>query len=53
LNENPPPEEEQSDDVKQHNKEMDERVDKAHVKIKNSDAHKDKESPPVEGEKKD
>jgi hypothetical protein len=44
LSENPPPLEEQSEEVKQHNREMDERTDRAAAKIAVEDAYKDKES---------
>jgi hypothetical protein len=44
LSENPPPLEEQSEEVKQHNKEMDERAERAETKIGVEDAYKDKES---------
>jgi hypothetical protein len=55
LNENPPPVEKQSEDVKQHNREMDERAERAAARVKVEDAHKDKESMEVlkEGEKKE
>jgi hypothetical protein len=43
LNESPPKEE--SEDVKQHNKEFNERADRAHESIPNEDAEKDKVSP--------
>ena len=52
LNENPPTDPaEQSEEVKQHNREMDERAERANAKIENKDAHKDKESPSDSGEK--
>jgi hypothetical protein len=35
---------EQSEDVKQHNREMDQRAERAHAQIKNQDAPKDKKS---------
>jgi hypothetical protein len=45
LDENPPSDPaKQSEEVRQHNKEMDERADRANAKIKNKDAYKDKES---------
>lgn len=52
LNENPPTGEEQSEDVKQHNKEMEQMADKANSHIKNEDAYKDKESPPKHDDEK-
>ncbi|KAI4656056.1 hypothetical protein J4E93_000772 [Alternaria ventricosa] len=42
LNENPPASEEQSEDVKQHNKDMDNRAEQAHEKVSNEEAEKDK-----------
>ncbi|KAH7380044.1 hypothetical protein BKA66DRAFT_465589 [Pyrenochaeta sp. MPI-SDFR-AT-0127] len=44
LNENPPSGEEQSHDVKKHNKEMSNRAEQAHAKVSNEDAEKDKVS---------
>jgi hypothetical protein len=52
LNESPPVGKDQSEEVRQHNKEMEERADRAHVQIKNEDAYKDKMSPKEEGDKK-
>jgi hypothetical protein len=42
LNENPPAPEEESEDVKQHNKDMDNRAEQAHEKVDNEEAEKDK-----------
>jgi hypothetical protein len=42
LNENPPSPEEESQDVKEHNKDMDNRAEQAHEKVSNKDAEKDK-----------
>jgi hypothetical protein len=42
LNENPPKQEEESQEVKQHNAEMDQRAEKAHEQVSNEDAEKDK-----------
>ncbi|KAL1799798.1 hypothetical protein ACET3X_000140 [Alternaria dauci] len=42
LNENPPAPEEESEDVKQHNRDMDNRAEQAHEKVDNKDAEKDK-----------
>lgn len=44
LNENPPAEGEQSEDVARHNREMDQRADRAHEGVKNEDTEKDKVS---------
>ncbi|KAF2176634.1 hypothetical protein K469DRAFT_733660 [Zopfia rhizophila CBS 207.26] len=43
LNENPPREHDES--VKQHNEEMDQRAEKAHERVSNEDAKKDKAPP--------
>lgn len=42
LKENPPTKENESEDVKQHNEEMDNRAEQAHEKVANEDAGKDK-----------
>ncbi|KAJ4378092.1 hypothetical protein N0V83_000924 [Neocucurbitaria cava] len=42
LNENPPAKGEEAEDVKKHNKEMDNRAEQAHEKVANEDAAKDK-----------
>jgi hypothetical protein len=42
LNENPPSEGEQDESVKQHNKDMDKRAERAHQQVSNKDAFKDK-----------
>ncbi|KAI4943517.1 hypothetical protein J4E91_009427 [Alternaria rosae] len=42
LNENPPAPGEESEDVKQHNKDMDNRAEQAHEKVSNEEAEKDK-----------
>jgi hypothetical protein len=42
LNENPPTEEEQNEDVKRHNKEMEQRTERAHEQASNEDAKNDK-----------
>jgi hypothetical protein len=42
LNENPPSKENESEDVKQHNKEMENRTEKAHEQASNEDAKNDK-----------
>jgi hypothetical protein len=44
LSDNPPSGKEQSEEVQQHNKEMDQRAEKAHSQIENKDAYKDKDS---------
>lgn len=44
LNENPPSKEEESEDVKQHNKDMENRTEKAHEQVSNEDAKNDKVS---------
>jgi hypothetical protein len=50
LDESPPVGDEQSEDVKQHNREMDQRADRAHARIENKDAPKDKMPPPKKDE---
>jgi hypothetical protein len=45
LNENPPSESEQNEDVRQHNEDMDNRAEKAHQQVSNKDAYKDKAPP--------
>jgi hypothetical protein len=45
LKKNPPSEEKQSEETKQHNKEMENRRDKPLAQIKTKDAPKDKEPP--------
>jgi hypothetical protein len=42
LNENPPAPGEESQDVKEHNRDMDNRAEQAHEKVSNEDAEKDK-----------
>lgn len=42
LNENPPTKGEETEDVKKHNEEMDNRAEQAHEKVPNEDASKDK-----------
>lgn len=42
LNENPPTEEEQNEDVRKHNEEMEQRTEKAHEQASNEDAKNDK-----------
>jgi hypothetical protein len=42
LNENPPTKDEQNDDVKQHNKDMEQRTERAHEQVSNEDAKNDK-----------
>jgi len=42
LNESPPAEGEGSEDVKQHNREMDQRAERAYEQVSNEDAKKDK-----------
>jgi hypothetical protein len=42
LNENPPKGDEQSDDVKSHNKDMENRAEQAYEQVSNEDAEKDK-----------
>ncbi|KAF2200931.1 hypothetical protein GQ43DRAFT_456100 [Delitschia confertaspora ATCC 74209] len=42
LNENPPAENEEPEEVRKHNKEMDGRAEKAHESVSNKDAKKDK-----------
>jgi hypothetical protein len=42
LNENPPSTEEESQDVKEHNKDMSNRAEQAHESVSNEDAEKDK-----------
>ncbi|CAO2648071.1 Nn.00g089930.m01.CDS01 [Neocucurbitaria sp. VM-36] len=44
LSDNPPAKEDESEDVKKHNEEMDNRAEQAHEKIANEDAAKDKVS---------
>jgi hypothetical protein len=44
LSESPPSKENEPDDVKQHNKEMENRTEKAHQQVRNEDAPKDKVS---------
>jgi hypothetical protein len=46
LDESPPVGDEQSEDVKRHNREMQERADRAYAQIENQDAPKDKKPPP-------
>lgn len=43
LNDNPPTESEQNEDVRQHNEEMDSRAERAHKGVSNKDAYRDKE----------
>ena len=45
LNEDPVPPEKQSEDVKRHNRELEEMAGRATEGIRTEDAHKDKESP--------
>jgi hypothetical protein len=45
LNESPPTADEQPGDVKKHNEELDHRAERAHEKVSNEDAEKDKVSP--------
>jgi hypothetical protein len=45
LSESPPPPEQEPEGVKEHNKDMENRHEKAHVRISNEDAEKDKVSP--------
>jgi hypothetical protein len=53
LSEDPPPLEKQSEEVKQHNREMDERAERVSLRVKLEDTHKDKESMLKEGENKE
>jgi hypothetical protein len=45
LDESPPAESEEPEDVKEHNKDMSNRHEKAHASVSNADAEKDKVSP--------
>ncbi len=45
LNVNPPSGDEQSEEVKQHNREMDARAEKAGSSVRNEDTQKDKVNP--------
>jgi hypothetical protein len=46
LDESPPVGDEQSEEVKQHNREMEQRADRAYARVENRDAPKDKKPPP-------
>jgi hypothetical protein len=46
LDDSPPAGDEQSEEVRQHNKEMEDRADRACARVKNQDAPKDKGLPP-------
>ena len=43
---------EQSEEVRRHNEEMEDRADRAHEQVENQDAPKDKESPQKGGSEK-